>query len=35
MPAGLKIGALRRWDAERIEQWIRDGCPRVRHAKGA
>lgn len=30
LPAGLKIGALRRWDAERIEQWIADGCKPVR-----
>ena len=30
MPPGLKIGALRRWDAERIEQWVRDGCKPVR-----
>jgi predicted DNA-binding transcriptional regulator AlpA len=30
MPAGRKIGALRRWDAEEIEKWLADGCPRVR-----
>jgi excisionase family DNA binding protein len=26
MPFGVKIGALRRWDADEIERWIDDGC---------
>lgn len=34
MPAGLKLGALRRWDAATIEAWIAEGCPKVRNAKG-
>lgn len=30
MPPGLKLGALRRWDASQVERWIADGCPRHR-----
>jgi predicted DNA-binding transcriptional regulator AlpA len=30
MPAGVKIGGLRRWRRDEIEAWVRDGCPRVR-----
>lgn len=30
MPWGFKLGALRRWDAEEIERWISQGCPRVK-----
>jgi hypothetical protein len=30
MPAGFKIGGLRRWDLKVIEEWIAAGCPRVR-----
>lgn len=30
MPTGRKLGHLRRWDSAEIEQWIADGCPRVR-----
>jgi predicted DNA-binding transcriptional regulator AlpA len=26
MPAGVKIGALRRWDAEQLNGWISAGC---------
>jgi predicted DNA-binding transcriptional regulator AlpA len=26
MPRGLKLGALRRWDADQLEQWISGGC---------
>jgi predicted DNA-binding transcriptional regulator AlpA len=26
MPPGVKLGALRRWDAEQLEQWIAGGC---------
>ncbi len=31
MPWGLKVGALRRWDAQEIDDWISRGCPRVRN----
>jgi predicted DNA-binding transcriptional regulator AlpA len=31
MPWGLKLGALRRWDAQEIDEWIGRGCPRVRN----
>jgi predicted DNA-binding transcriptional regulator AlpA len=35
MPWGLKLGALRRWDAEEIERWIAGGCkPGHRTRKG-
>ncbi len=30
MPFGRKIGALRRWDLDKIETWIADGCKPVR-----
>jgi excisionase family DNA binding protein len=30
MPRGLKVGALRRWDAEQIDAWISTGCRNVR-----
>jgi predicted DNA-binding transcriptional regulator AlpA len=26
MPPGIKLGALRRWDAEQLEAWIAGGC---------
>ena len=32
MPWGYKIGALRRWDLDEIEQWIKNGCKPVRAA---
>ena len=32
MPFGRKIGALRRWDLDEVEQWIKDGCRPVRFA---
>lgn len=32
-PWGVKIGALRRWDAAVVDQWIADGCPRVKYKK--
>ena len=32
MPAGLKLGALRRWDADELERWIAGGCKPVRKA---
>jgi excisionase family DNA binding protein len=30
MPPGIKLGALRRWDADQLEAWIADGCKPVR-----
>jgi excisionase family DNA binding protein len=30
LPAGLKLGGLRRWDADALEAWIAKGCPPVR-----
>jgi predicted DNA-binding transcriptional regulator AlpA len=30
MPPGLKLGALRRWDAEQLENWIAGGCKPMR-----
>jgi excisionase family DNA binding protein len=27
MPWGVKLGSLRRWDADEIECFIADGCP--------
>jgi predicted DNA-binding transcriptional regulator AlpA len=29
MPWGVKLGALRRWDAAEIESWIAGGCKPV------
>jgi len=29
MPSPVKLGALVRWDRQRIEQWIAAGCPRL------
>jgi hypothetical protein len=29
MPWGFKLGALRRWDANQIEEWIACGCKPV------
>ena len=26
-PAGIKLGNLRRWDAQDLAQWIASGCP--------
>jgi hypothetical protein len=26
MPWGVKLGALRRWDADELEQWVNGGC---------
>jgi predicted DNA-binding transcriptional regulator AlpA len=34
MPFGLKVGSLRRWDADEIESWISGGCRPVRQAGG-
>lgn len=30
MPPGLKLGALRRWDADQLENWIDSGCKSYR-----
>jgi excisionase family DNA binding protein len=35
MPAPVKLGALVRWSAAAIGQWIDQGCPSVRNMKGA
>ena len=32
MPWGVKLGALRRWDAEELEVWIKNGCRPIRQA---
>lgn len=32
MPMGLKLGALRRWDADELERWVADGCKPIRTA---
>lgn len=32
MPFGVKIGAMRRWDADELDSWIEDGCKPVRRA---
>ena len=30
MPRGVKIGGLRRWDADQLEAWIAAGCKPIR-----
>jgi predicted DNA-binding transcriptional regulator AlpA len=30
MPWGLKLGALRRWDLDELDAWIKGGCRPVR-----
>jgi predicted DNA-binding transcriptional regulator AlpA len=30
MPAGIRVGGLRRWRAKEIENWIANGCPPVK-----
>lgn len=35
MPAPVKLGALVRWSAGAIKEWIDAGCPSVRNLKGA
>jgi excisionase family DNA binding protein len=32
MPPGLKLGALRRWDSDQLEEWIAAGCKSCRTA---
>ena len=34
MPRPLKLGALVRWNRAAILNWISDGCPSVRSARG-
>lgn len=34
MPRPLKLGALVRWRASEIREWIAAGCPSVRSMKG-
>jgi excisionase family DNA binding protein len=35
LPQPVKLGQkLRRWRREMIEEWLDNGCPRVRSAKG-
>jgi len=34
MPPPVRIGALVRWRADELRQWIADGCPSVRSVKG-
>jgi excisionase family DNA binding protein len=34
MPAPVKLGALVRWSAVAIREWIDAGCPNCRKAKG-
>jgi excisionase family DNA binding protein len=29
MPAPLRLGALVRWSAQTVQEWIEAGCPRV------
>ena len=31
MPPGVKLGALRRWDADQLEAWIAAGCKPCRY----
>jgi predicted DNA-binding transcriptional regulator AlpA len=35
IPWGLKLGALRRWDLDQIDEHIADGCPSCRQQRGA
>ena len=35
IPRGIKLGALRRWDAAEIETFIASGCKPVRQAKAS
>ena len=34
MPWGVKLGALRRWDLDQLEEWITAGCKPVRPTGG-
>lgn len=33
IPHGIKLGSLRKWDADQIDAHIANGCPRVRPLK--
>jgi len=33
IPHGIKLGSLRKWDADEIDAHIANGCPRVRPLK--
>jgi len=33
IPHGIKLGSLRKWDADEIDAHIANGCPRVRSLK--
>jgi len=34
LPRPVKLGALVRWRADELRQWVADGCPAVRAIKG-
>lgn len=34
MPAGLKVGRLRRWSRRAIREWVEAGCPSCRKPAG-
>lgn len=34
MPRPLKLNSLSRWRSAEIDQWVADGCPTLRKAKG-
>ena len=34
IPSGLKLGALRRWDAAELDEFIADGCRPPKPARG-
>jgi predicted DNA-binding transcriptional regulator AlpA len=33
-PPGIKLGALRRWDLDELDEWIANGCPPVSRMGG-
>ncbi len=35
MPPPVRLGGIVRWSRQRLEEWLRQGCPTLRHiAKG-
>ena len=34
MPWGFKLGSLRRWDMDQLEEWIKNGCKPIRQTGG-
>jgi excisionase family DNA binding protein len=34
MPPPVRLGSLVRWNRAIVEQWIEDGCPRIRVSRG-